>query len=98
MHVGRVGVLVPQPLVAVPVRMRLAGRIIGAVFVLMVLVMSVTMRVRHWLVLMLVIMRLGQMERDTDTHERARRGKLKAERLAQYQDSGNGAHERWVEK
>jgi hypothetical protein len=59
MHVGDMRMTMTQPLVAMQMRMRFARRIAGSMRVLMMLVMHMTMAVRHRLVHMLMIVPLG---------------------------------------
>jgi hypothetical protein len=69
MHVGRVRMIMLQRLMLVRVGVRLSGRILGPVCMLMVLVM----RVSHRLVNMLVFVMLGDVQPDTQGHERSGR-------------------------
>jgi hypothetical protein len=71
MHVRGMRVPVLQSLVPVGMGVRLAGRIIGGVDVLVVLVMHVRMRMLHRLMHMLVLVVLGEMQPDTDGHQQA---------------------------
>ena len=75
-HVGDMRVLVAQALVPVPMRMRLAWRIVCRMLVLMVLVVHVAVEVLHGLVLMLVLMVFSHMQPDTETHQNAGDSKL----------------------
>ena len=75
-HVGDMRMLVAQALVAVPMRMWLAWRIVCRVLVLMVLVVHMAVGVLHGLVLMLVLMVLSHMQPDTETHQKAGDRKL----------------------
>lgn len=67
-HVWDMGMGVLQPVMPVPVRMRLARWIIGRVLVAVMLVVQMGMRVGHWLMDMLVLVMLGQMQPDAETH------------------------------
>ena len=58
MHVGRMRMGVPDPAMLMRMRVRLAGRIVGRVLVLMVRVVPMQMRVRHTRVDMLVLVPL----------------------------------------
>lgn len=75
-HVGGMRVLVAQALVPVPMRMRLAWRIVCRMLMLMVLVVHMAVGVLHGLVLMLVLMVLSHMQPDTETHQKAGDSKL----------------------
>jgi hypothetical protein len=70
-----VRVAVDQPRVAVPVRVRLARRVTGPMGVPVV-------RVVHVRVLVLVLVPLGQVEPDAQTHEPARDQEPERHRLA----------------
>ncbi len=59
MHIRRVRMGMSQRLVRVPVRMGLAGRIVRAVLVPVVLVVNVRMRVAHRRVRVEMLMMLG---------------------------------------
>jgi hypothetical protein len=69
MEIRIVRMAVPQANVAMPVRMRLARRIIGPMYVLMVLIVHMPMFVLDLLVQMFVFMPLHQMEIQTDPHQ-----------------------------
>lgn len=83
MHVWDVRMLVAQPLMAMPVCMRLAGGIVGPMRVLVVLVVHVAVRVLQWLVFMLVRVILGDMQPDAESHQEAGRNQLNRDRLPQ---------------
>lgn len=65
---------------------RLAGRIIGAMLVLVMCVMGVRMRVFHGFVNVLMFVVLGDVQPHADRHQKARHQKLKGERLTQKHD------------
>src|ERR1043166_3033523 len=67
----------------VPMRVRLAGWIVGIVTVLMMLVMTMRVCVAERRVLMLVLMLLGKMEAHADAHEHSGNHELETERLTQ---------------
>ena len=67
-HVWDMGMGVFQPVMPVPVRMRLPWWIIGPVLVAVMLVVQMGMRVGHWLMDMLVLVMLGQVQPDAETH------------------------------
>lgn len=83
MHVRYMGVAVLQPVVAVRVSMGLAGRITGAMLVLMMLVVNVRMGMVGDPVLMLVLVRLGEMQPDSAAHEKASHDQLRGYGLVQ---------------
>lgn len=76
MHVGHVGVLVSHTLMPVLVCVWLAGRIVGAVGMLVMRVVDVSVRVLHLLVIMLVLVMLGEVQPDADAHQQSGRRKL----------------------
>lgn len=82
-HVRHVWVPMTQSLVPVPMGMRFTWRIVRPVLMLMVLVVNVPMRVLQWLVLMLVVMVLGEMEPDAEPHQQPRQDKLDGDWLMQ---------------
>ena len=63
--------LVREPLVAMPMRMRLAERIAWSMNVLMVLVVHMRMTMLEGLMGVFVVMVLGQVQPDTEAHEQA---------------------------
>ena len=71
-QVGKVWVGVPRHGVVVRVRVRLARRVVGAVFVLVVFVVNVAVVMLHRLVPMFVFVPLRQVQPDADAHERSR--------------------------
>ena len=73
--------------------MRLAGRITGEVFVLVVLVMRVGMRVFHQFVKMFVFMILGEMQPDADGHEQPGANELKGDGFLEEDYGRKGAEE-----
>jgi hypothetical protein len=66
MHVGDMRTLVAHPLMAMPMRVGLAGRIIRAMRVLVVLFGHMAPHVRERLVLMLVCVLLGNVKPDAE--------------------------------
>ena len=76
MHVRHMRVAVLQARVMVSMRVRFAGRVVGAMRVLMMDIMVVQMVVLHGFVVVLVIMNFGEMQPDAARHQRARRHKL----------------------
>lgn len=72
MHVGIVRVAVRQQVVAVRVCVRLPGRIVDAMGVLVMLVVYMRMGVHKQFMRVLVVMPLGQMQKYTEGHQQAR--------------------------
>lgn len=68
MHVGDMRVATAKSLVSVSMRMRLSRRIAGAMLVPVVLVVDVNMLVLNWLVNMLVLVMLREVQPDADAH------------------------------
>jgi len=68
MHVGNVRVGMPRPAMPVHVRVRLSGRVVRAVLVLMMLVVHMRVLVRHRFVDVLVLMMLAQMQPHANCH------------------------------
>ena len=64
-----VGMPVLKPLVAMRVRVRLAGRVDEVVIVLMMRIVDVAVFVRQRLMDMLMRVPLGQVDRDADSHQ-----------------------------
>jgi hypothetical protein len=71
MQIGIVRVPVHQADVPVPMRMRLAGRIGQAVLVLVMLVVMMPVLVPHWFMVMFVLVPLGQVQPEAETHHAA---------------------------
>lgn len=78
MHVRHVLVGMAQARMAMSMRVRLTGRVERAVLMLVVLVMNMRVAVHRFLVRMLVDMAFGQMEIDSDRHQRSRDDELRA--------------------
>ena len=93
-HVRHMRMLVHEPLVAMPVRMGLAGRIVWAVRVLMVRIVHMRVAVLQGLMDVFVLMVLGQVQPDPEAHEQAGDQELEGDGLAQKQDGHDGADER----
>ncbi len=87
-HVRYVSMLVHDPLVAMPVRMRLAGWIVRSMRVPMVLIVHVRMAMLHGFMDVFVLMALGQVQPDTEAHEQAGNDELQGDGLAEKQDGG----------
>ena len=90
-HVRHMRMLVHEPLVAMPVRMGLAGRIVRAMRVLMVRIVHMRVTVLQGLMDVFVLMVLGQVQPDPEAHEQAGDQELDGDGLAQKQDGHNGA-------
>ena len=71
-NVGIVGMGVGHRLVRVRVAVRLSGRVVGGMFVLVVFVMDVAVFMLHRLVLVLVFVPLRKVQPDAHAHERSR--------------------------
>jgi hypothetical protein len=71
-HVGVVRMRVDQPLVRVAMSMRFARRVVGAMFMFVMLVVNMRMCVFQGVVSMRVVMSFGGVEADTRQHEKAR--------------------------
>lgn len=69
MYVRVVGMRVHERLVIVGVRVRLAGRIVGAVRVLMVFVVAMRMGMMHRFVLVPMLVPLGEVEVESKRHQ-----------------------------
>ena len=69
MQVRIVRMLVQKPRVPVPMAMRLAGRRVRRVFMLMMDVMYMAMFMLERFMQMLVVVRLGEVEIDADPHQ-----------------------------
>ena len=93
-HVRHMRMLVPEPAVAVPVGMRLAGRIVGCVAVPMMLVVDMRMCMLHGLMHVLMIVRFGDVQPHTGAHQQARRSQLQGQRLMQECDCRHRSHKR----
>ena len=82
MGIGIVRVPVLLGGVRMPVRVRLTGRIIGAMAVPVMLIVPVAVGVAERRVRVLVLMLLGQMEPHANAHEDARHHEPRIDRLA----------------
>ena len=67
-HVRHMGMLVHEPLVAMPMRMRFAGRVIGPMSVLVVRIVHMRMAVLHRLMNVFMIMNLRQVQPHAGSH------------------------------
>ena len=93
-QIGVMRVLVHERHMPVAMRVRLARRIAGHVRMPVMFVMRVAMLVLERLVPMLVLMRLGEMQRDADRHQSARDDELSCQRLAEQGDRDQRADKR----
>jgi hypothetical protein len=93
-QIGVMRVLVHERHMPVAMRVRLARGIAGHVFVPVMFVMRMAMFVLEGLVPMLVLMRLGEMQRDADRHQSARDDELSCQRLAEQGDRDQRADKR----
>ena len=93
-HVRHMRMLVYEPLVAMPVRMGLAGRIVLAVAVLMVCIVHMRVAVLQGLMDVFVLMILGQVQPEPEAHEQAGDQELECDGLAHKQDGHDGSDER----
>ena len=84
-HVGHARVLVAQGIMAMRMRVRLAGRIIRPMLVLVMRVMHMRMRVLDRLMLVLVL--LGLVQPLADAHEQTGSGQLQRQRLGEEHDA-----------
>ena len=82
-NIGNVWMRVGGALVMMGVRVRLAGRIIGTVPVLMMFVVNVEVLVSHCLVRVLVLMAFREVQPHTDGHETGGHPKDCARRFVQ---------------
>src|SRR5437764_14198732 len=89
-----VRVAVPQRLVAVRVAVRLAGRVVGAVFVPVVFVVDVPVVVFQRLVLVFVLVPLGQVQPHPETHQAGGQDEGDRNRLP-LEDQGEGGTGDW---
>lgn len=82
-QVGVMRVAVGERRVAVPMGMRLAGRIIGPVFMLMMFVMDMAMGMLHRFMRMFVVVGFHEMQIKPEAHQHSGNAKAGAERIAQ---------------
>ena len=94
MNVRVMRMSVDQFLVTVPMRVRFAGRVIRAVDMLMMLVVSVQVLVFHRLMPVLVFVPLSQMKPDAEAHEGSGNPDTNRQLVAQEQNRDGCAHER----
>ena len=93
MQIGVVGMPVHQGGVAVPMSMRLAGRVARSMLVFVVCVVMMPVLVLQGFVRVLVIVFLHQVKPKANAHEAACNGQLCRQRLAQHGDGKNSTCE-----
>jgi hypothetical protein len=86
MQVRIMRMLVQKLRVCVPVAMRLAGRRVGRVPMLVMNIVHVPMFMPQRLMQMLVVVRLGEVQIDADAHEQRRADESKGRRLAEQRE------------
>jgi hypothetical protein len=94
MEIRVMRMLVPHWLVPVPVAMGFTSLIVRAVRVLVVGIMSVPMLVLDRIVLVLMLMRLGQVQIKADCHQDTRTDQTSSKRLMEHGYREQRAHER----
>ncbi len=92
-QVGIMRMAMHEPLVAVPMRVRLAAGIARGVGVKVVGVVAVPVLVLHRLVGVAVNVLLDEVQPDADPHQAAREDELQRRRLAEQRDGEHGADE-----
>ena len=90
-QVGIVLVFVEDRRMAVPMRVRLANRIVRPMGMLVMVIMTVPMLVHHLGVSVLVLMLFGDVQIDAKRHQGARKDQGKRDRLAKHDDGQNRA-------
>jgi len=89
MHVRYVPMNVPQPTMPVPMRVRFARRFFRCVDMLMMFIMSVRMRMIHWLMNVTVIVALREVKPHPEPHQQACDNQLQSDRFAKPQYGRN---------
>ena len=92
-HVRRVRMGVRKPVMLMPVRVRFAGRVVRSMLMSVVFVVHMRMHVRGQFVDMFVLVTLGDVEPNSQSHECARRKQRKRDIVAKREDGNEGAHE-----
>ena len=85
-HIRYMRMLVHESLVAVPVRMRLAGWIVKQMGVLMMRIVHMGMVMLRGCMDVFVVMVLGQVQPDAKAHEQAGDRELRGDGLAEKKD------------
>ena len=93
-HIRRMRMRVTQSPVLVDMGMRLAGRVHGAVLVLVMVVVDMRMGMGQRRMDVLMLVTLGQVQPDAGRHQRARDGELRGHRLAECDDRNGAAQKR----
>ena len=94
MHIRKMRMPVDERLMGVLVRVRLEPIPLEGMPVLMVSIVTMGMRVSHGLVSVLVLVHLGQVQPDSDGHQRHRQPERPRDRLAE-SDDGNRRADEW---
>lgn len=97
MSIRKVGVTMPELRVHVPVRVGLPRWFAAIMAVLMVLIMHMSMLVRHLFVAMFVLVALRQMKPHSDGHERPGGHELDRHRIPQ-NEYGDQPAEEWSQR
>ena len=93
MHIRVMRMPVHERLMGVLVRVRLEPIPLEGMSVLMMGIVAMGVRVSHRLVSVLVLVHLGQVQPDSDGHERRRQPERPRDRLAKSDDRNSGADE-----
>lgn len=93
-QVGIVRMFVPQRRMMMPVRVRLARRIVGTVHVLMMRVVHMPMGVIYRFVLMFVLVSFGEMQVQPDRHQYTGCDEAQRQRVVEHEDREHRADER----
>ena len=94
MQIRVVRVFVRHRVVPMPMTMRLASRIIWAMCMLVVGIMSVPMLVLDRIVLVFMLMRFGQVQIEADRHQDTRNDQTSSKLLMEHRYREQRAHER----
>src|SRR5437879_4667947 len=93
MQIRIMRMLVQNPRVPVSVAMRLPGRIVGRMLVLVVDVMYMTVLMLERLMVVFMVVRLSQVQIDADHHEQCPADQSGGRRLAEQRECQSGANE-----
>jgi hypothetical protein len=94
MQVRVVGMPVHQWCMAMPMRVRLAGRVGRQMIVLMMSIVAMAMLVFHSFMNVLMLMPFCQMQPEAEAHQASSDQKLNRQQLIQHNDRHDGTHER----
>ena len=86
MQVRIMRMLVQKPGVCVPMAMRLAGRCVGRVRMLVMNIVHVAMLMLERLMQMFVLVRLGEVQIDANAHQQSGADQSKGQRLAKQRE------------